>query len=57
MGIVGFLLILGVVLDLGNKISYLTDWSTGEMWGYNVFTLLSVFGGGYLIYYALRKRV
>lgn len=48
LGAVGVLLVLGTVF--GGNLQYLSDWSTGELVGFNVASLLSVIGGGYLAY-------
>jgi hypothetical protein len=53
-GVAGLLLLLGFITSSGW--SELADWSTAEKVGGNVWHLLSLGGGGWLIYYALTNR-
>ena len=54
LGFVGAVLIIGVIA--GGTFSELSDWSTGELVGYNVVTLVFLIGGGYLIYRAFKRK-
>ena len=54
LGFVGAVLIIGVIA--GGNLNNLSDWSTGELVGYNVGTLVFLIGGGYLIYRAFKKK-
>lgn len=51
--IIGGLLVLGTLG--GGNIQYITDWSTAELVGFNIWTIIAIFGGSYLIYLALKK--
>ena len=53
LGILGFLLIIGTLF--GGNLRYLINWNSFELAGYNLWTLIAIFGGGYLIYYGFRK--
>jgi hypothetical protein len=53
-GVAGVFLLLGFITNSGW--SALADWSTTEMVGGNVWLLVSLGGGGWLIYYALTNR-
>lgn len=46
LGVAGALLILGTLF--GGNLSYITNWSTAELVGYNVWSIISIVGGGYL---------
>ncbi|MDO8669752.1 MAG: hypothetical protein Q7K65_05725 [Candidatus Buchananbacteria bacterium] len=46
LGILGLLLILGTL----KNITYIGNWSTAQMIGFNVWTLVAIFGGAYLAY-------
>lgn len=52
--VIGALLILGTLS--GGNLKFLSDWSTAELVGYNVWSLISIFGGGYLVYWGLKKK-
>ncbi len=53
VGVVGLLLLVGFVMG---GWQYLGDWSTAELWGYNVFGLVELIGGAWLVYYGLTNR-
>ena len=54
-GVVGALLIIGTIF--GGNLQYLSDWNTGELIGFNAWTLIAVFGGGYLVYWAFFRKI
>lgn len=54
LGVVGILIAIGTLY--GDQVSYLNDWSTAEMVGFNIWTLLAVIGGFYLGYRAFFKK-
>jgi hypothetical protein len=49
--VIGALLILG---SLGN-LSSLGDWSTAELVGFNLWTIIAIGGGGTLCYWGVKK--
>jgi len=51
--IVGAFLIVGTLT--GGNLGYIMNWSTAELVGYNTWTLVSIFGGSYLIYRGVRR--
>lgn len=51
--VIGALLIVGTLA--GENLKYLTDWSTAELIGYNIWSLIAIFGGAYLIYLGAKK--
>jgi len=51
--VIGVLLILGTLS--GGNLKYIGDWSTSELVGYNVWSLIAIFGGGYLVYLGAKK--
>ncbi len=51
--VIGVLLIIGTLA--GGNFKYLADWSTAELIGYNVWSLVAIFGGAYLIYLGAKK--
>ena len=53
-GIIGLLLIVGTLF--GGNLKYITDWSSSELVGYNVWTLIAIIGGGYLCYWGLKPK-
>jgi len=53
-----FLFIGGVLVIrvfLGGNLQYLLDWSTAKIIGYNIWTIISLLGGSYLIYVGSKK--
>ena len=54
LGGIGILLIIGVVF--GGNLRYLGDWSTAELVGFNLGSLLIILGGGYLAYWGLGMK-
>jgi hypothetical protein len=52
--VIGFLLILGALG--GGNILQLANWSTAELIGFNVMTLVELIIGGYLVYWGLIKK-
>lgn len=52
-GIIGMALLLTVTT--GGNLKLLGDWSTGEMAGYNIFTIFSLVFGVAFIYEGFRK--
>ena len=53
LGVIGVLLIALPIV--GGNLKYLTDWSTAELVGYNFSSLISIFGGGFLVYLGIKK--
>lgn len=51
--VIGALLIIGTLA--GGNLKYLADWSTAELVGYNVWSLIAIFGSAYLIYLGAKK--
>jgi len=51
--VIGALLIVGTLA--GGNLQYITDWSTSELVGYNVWSIIAIFGGAYLIYLGIKK--
>lgn len=52
LGIIGLLLVAGTIN--GGGVSYLTNWSTGELIGGNTTTIIMILLGIYLIYYSFK---
>ncbi len=38
----------------GKNLKYITDWSTSELVGFNIWSLIAIFGGAYLIYLGVK---
>ena len=55
LGFVGLVLIAGTLASGTDKFYALLDWSSGEVIGYNISTLVMLGLGGYLIYRAFKK--
>lgn len=55
IGAIGFILVVSIFLGGFERVALLADWSTGEMVGYNFFTLLSLIGGAWMIRYSMKK--
>ncbi len=55
VGIVGFILFIGIFLGGFDRILLLLDWSTAEMVGYNFFTLFSLIGGVLMMRFSMKK--
>jgi hypothetical protein len=53
-GVLGLFLVVGFFA--GQGYATLTDWSTEEMWGYNIWHIFAIVGGSWLIYYGLRTK-
>jgi hypothetical protein len=51
--VIGLLLIVGTLA--GGNIQYLTDWSNPELVGYNIWSLFALLGGGYMVYWGIKK--
>lgn len=51
--VVGILLVFGILIS-GN-LKYIANWETAELIGYNIWSIISILGGGYLIYSGLKK--
>ena len=51
--VIGVFLIAGTFF--GNSFSYLANWSNAELIGYNTWTLVSLIGGAFLIYKAVKN--
>lgn len=54
LGFIAFALIL--LPFIGGNVKYLISWSSGEMIGYNFFTLICFIGGGLLLHKSFRKN-
>jgi len=54
LGVLGMILILGVIIN-SKELIYLLVWNDAEILGRNIFTLFSIFGGGYFIYLGFKK--
>jgi hypothetical protein len=52
---VAIVLLLMLLTIFSGQLKYLTDWSTPELWGYNLWTLLVILGGGYFVYFKVRE--
>lgn len=52
LSVAGVLLVTWILIK-GN-LSYITDWSTSELVGYNVWTVIVIAGAGYIIYRVLK---
>ena len=50
---IGFLFFIGTIF--GGNLKYIFDWSTAELIGYNLMSLISIFGGSYLFYLGIKK--
>lgn len=55
LGIIGFLLVAGTIYGGGN-LKHITDWGSGEMIGYNMFSILAIVGGSYLVYRSFKSE-
>ena len=51
--IIGALLVVGTLT--GGSLKYLGDWSTAQLAGYNVWSLIAIIGGAYMIYLGAKK--
>ncbi len=51
---VGLVLVLGTLF--GGNLKYITDWSSAQLIGYNAWSLVAIFGGGYLTYWGLKGK-
>jgi len=51
--IIGLVLLLGFFLS-GYK--YLNNWSTAELVGYNIWALIELFGGAYLLHVGFKGK-
>ena len=51
--VIGALLIVGTLA--GGSLQYITDWSTSELVGYNIWSIIAIFGGAYLVYMGVKK--
>lgn len=51
--VIGILLIIGT-LAAGN-LKTITDWSTSELVGYNLWSIIALVGGVYLVYRGSKK--
>ena len=51
--IIGILLLLGTLA--GGNLSTITNWSTGELVGYNIWSIIAIGGGAYLVYLGIKK--
>jgi len=54
LSILGILLVTYVLI--GNNLSYITNWSTAELVGYNIWTVIVIIGAGYIIYRILNPK-
>ena len=54
LGVLGIILILGVIGN-SKQLLYLLIWNDAEIFGRNIFTLFSIFGGGYFLYLSFKK--
>lgn len=52
LSVAGVLFVAWILIK-GN-LSYITDWSTPELVGYNVWTVIVIAGAGYIIYRVLK---
>jgi len=55
-GVIGLLLIIGTLAGGIERLRLLVDWSTPEIVGYNISTLMLLSGGAWLLYYGLSNR-
>lgn len=51
--VIGALLVVGTLF--GGNLKYIGDWSSAELVGYNVWSVVAILGGGYLVYLGLKK--
>jgi len=51
--LVGAVLVVGTLL--GGNLKYIFVWSTMEQVGGNIWSLISIFGGVYLVYFSIKK--
>lgn len=52
--VIGVLLILGILS--GGNLASIGNWSSSEMVGYNVFAIVALVGGAYLIRVGMRRN-
>ena len=52
--VIGLLLVIGTLF--GGNLKYIADWSSAELVGYNTWTIIAIFGGGYLAYWGLKPK-
>ncbi len=50
---IGTILIVGTFA--GSNLKYITDWSTSELVGSNVFSIFAIFMGPYLVYLGVKR--
>jgi threonine/homoserine/homoserine lactone efflux protein len=51
--VIGAVLIIGTFA--GDNLNHITDWSTGELVGYNICSIIAILGGIYLVYLGVKK--
>ena len=52
----GVMVVVVIGTLFGGNLAYLSDWSTPQLVGFNLWTIVSVLGGSYLAYWAFRKK-
>lgn len=51
--VIGALLVIGTLA--GDNLQTITDWGTSELVGYNLWSIIALVGGTYLVYRGLKK--
>lgn len=51
--VIGALLVIGTLA--GDNLKTITNWSTSELVGYNMWSIIALVGGAYLVYRGFKK--
>lgn len=51
--VIGALLVIGTLT--GGNLQTITDWGTSELVGYNLWSIIALVGGAYLVYRGFKK--
>lgn len=55
IGFIGFALVIGTVFSGLDRFVSLLNWSTAEIIGYNMSTIIFLAGGAWMIKYSIKK--